>query len=158
MTPILGIADQPISGDRWQGVGGEPSRLNGAKLDNPYRDQDTPLQEACLVSTTPLMFTTPRQQAQVKNLYHHCQRTAFGGDCLNYLALAAGWTAMPLVVLEADMNFYDFCALIPILQGANMLITDWQGLTLTANATEIVAASNQALHQAVLQKLTNAIE
>jgi histidinol phosphatase-like enzyme (inositol monophosphatase family) len=157
MTPVLGIANQPICGDRWQGAIGEQSQLNGELLVNPYRDQKTSLQEACLVSTTPLMFTTPTQKAQVKQLYTHCKRTAFGGDCLNYLALAAGWTAMPLLILEADMNFYDFCALIPILQGVNIPITDWQGQTLTANSTEIVVASNQALHQFALQTLTQAI-
>jgi histidinol phosphatase-like enzyme (inositol monophosphatase family) len=153
MTPVLGIADQPITGDRWQGVQGEPSRLNGALLVNPYADQETSLQEACLVSTTPLMFTTPTQKAQVEKLYTHCQRTAFGGDCLNYLALAAGWTAMPLVILEADMNFYDFCALIPILNGVGIPITDWQGHTLLPDSSEIVVASNPFLHQRILQAL-----
>jgi histidinol phosphatase-like enzyme (inositol monophosphatase family) len=153
MTPVLGIADQPISGDRWQGVQGEQSQLNGALLINPYADQETPLAAACLVSTTPLMFTTPTQKAQVEKLYIHCQRTAFGGDCLNYLALAAGWTAMPLVILEADMNFYDFCALIPILQGNNIRITDWQGEPLTPHSTEILATSNPFLHQTIIHKL-----
>lgn len=153
MTPVFGLADQPITGDRWQGVMGESTQLNGASLTNPYQDQQTALGEACLVSTTPRMFTTPRQQQQVAKLYSVCQRTAFGGDCLNYLALAAGWTAMPLVILEADMNFYDFCALIPILQGADIRISDWQGQPLTATATEVLATSNAALHQAVLQML-----
>lgn len=154
MTPVLGVANQPISGDRWQGAIGEQSQLNGELLVNPYRDQKTSLQEACLVSTTPLMFTTPTQKAQVEQLYKHCKRTAFGGDCLNYLALASGWTAMPMVILEADMNFYDFCALIPILQGADTLITDWQGRGLLPTSSEILV-SNPVLHHYTLRHLMN---
>ena len=155
MTPVLGIADQPISGDRWQGAIGEKSQLNGVLLDNPYRDQQTSLQEACLVSTTPLMFTTPAQKAQVEKLYTRCKRTAFGGDCLNYLTLAAGWTAMPLLILEADMNFYDFCALIPILKGADVVITDWKGVDLLPDSSEILVAPNHCLHQSTLRHLAD---
>jgi histidinol phosphatase-like enzyme (inositol monophosphatase family) len=151
MVPVVGIANQPITGDRWQGVRGEQSQLNGKRLNNPYHDQATPLQDACLVSTTPLMFTTVKQQTYAKTLYEQCQRTAFGGDCLNYLALAAGWTAMPLVIFEADMNFYDFCALIPILEGVGAMITDWQGQDLCPQSSEILATSNPFLHQSVLK-------
>ncbi len=154
MTPVLGIANQPISGDRWQGVQGQTSQCNGQPLHNPYRSRkpapQPTLADVCLVSTTPLMFTTQAERTLIQTLYQHCQRTAFGGDCLNYLSLAAGWTAMPLVIMEADMNFYDFCALIPILQGAGATISDWQNAPLTARSTQVLATSHPALHQEVI--------
>lgn len=154
MQTVLGLANQPITGDRWQGVTGEKSQINGIPIVNPYHDQFIPLAQVCLASTTPLMFTSPEQQEKVERFYQQCQRTAFGGDCLNYLAGAAGWTAMALVILEADMNFYDFCALIPILAGADYCLSDWQGKPLTAYSTEILASPNRNLHQQALQILT----
>jgi len=146
--PLLGIAHQPISQERWQGLRGQPSRENGQIIDNPYcQESHWPLEEACLTATTPLMFVTPGQQAIFQGLQSHCRRSAFGGDCYNYLALASGWSALPLVVLEADMNYYDFCALIPIVQGAGAVITDWSGQPLTPHSREILAASNESLHR-----------
>ncbi|MBD2654571.1 histidinol-phosphatase [Synechocystis sp. FACHB-383] len=150
MQPVLGIANQPISGDRWQGVQGEQSNLNGMSLVNPYEKSEINLASACIASTTPLMFTNPEQQQKMANIYRQCQRTAFGGDCFNYLAAASGWTAMPVVIVEADLNFYDFCALIPILTGANYCFTDWQGRDLTPTSTEVVASPNIKLHSEIL--------
>ncbi len=151
-NPVLGIADQPIIRERWQGVRGEPTLLNGEILTNSYaQDNHWQLSEVCLTSTTPLMFVTPQQQAIAGRLQEVCKRTAFGGDCYNYLSLAAGWTAMPMVILESDMKYYDFCALIPIIQGSGGIITDWQGKALDQNSTEVLAASNLTLHQAALK-------
>lgn len=150
MRPVLGIAHQPISGDRWQGVRGEPSNVNGIPLVNPYAESEVNLTAACIASTTPLMFTTPVQQQKMADIYRQCQRTAFGGDCFNYLSAASGWTAMPLVIVEADLNFYDFCALIPILTGVNYCFTDWQGKELTPESTEVVASPNPKLHSEIL--------
>lgn len=155
-TSLLGIADQPILAERWQGLWGETSLYQGQAIQNPYGHQSLPaLDQACLASTTPLMFTTPRQKAIAAHLQQTCRRTAFGGDCYNYLCLAAGKTAMPLLILEADMKYYDFCALIPILQGAGASMTDWAGRPLTPYSTEILAASNPGLHQLALQAIAS---
>ena len=126
--PILGIVDQPILGDRWLGVKGKGSLYNNRMIVNPYRqDRELVLKNACLASTTPLMFITERQQAIARQLQTVCKRTAFGGDCYNYMMLATGCTAMPMVILESDLKYYDFCALIPIIEGAGGIISDWSG-------------------------------
>jgi fructose-1,6-bisphosphatase/inositol monophosphatase family enzyme len=96
------------------------------------------------------MFISEPEKAIAAALQKVCQRTAFGGDCYNYMALASGWGAMPLVILEADLKYYDFCALIPIIEGTGGVITDWQGQPLTAQSREVLAASNQVLLNQVL--------
>jgi fructose-1,6-bisphosphatase/inositol monophosphatase family enzyme len=58
---------------------------------------------------------------------------------------------MPLVVLEADLQYYDFCALIPILEGVGAWIRDWQGKPLTAESKEVIAVSNRSLLEQVLE-------
>jgi len=155
--PLLGVADQPITGERWQGVRGEVSRWQGEPIVNAYvGETQESLEDACLCSTTPLMFTTPKQKQIAETFQRRCRRSAFGGDCFNYLALASGWSALPLVILEADLQFYDFCALIPIVEGAGAVITDWSGEPLTSASTEILAASNGTLHRQALQLLNGA--
>ncbi|MEG3438090.1 inositol monophosphatase family protein [Pannus brasiliensis CCIBt3594] len=152
--PVLGVVDQPILGDRWWAVSGGPGYYNGKAIDNPHaRDSDSELENACLVSTTPLMFVTERQRSIAAHLQHLCRRTAFGGDCYNYMMLATGTSAMPLIVLESDMKFYDFCALIPIIEGSGAIITDWSGNPLVSTSTEVLASSNRGLHDRVIRAI-----
>jgi histidinol phosphatase-like enzyme (inositol monophosphatase family) len=156
-NPLLGIANQPITLERWQGIHGSKSLFQNQCLENHYaQESHWSLAEACLASTTPLMFITSRQQRIANQLQQICKRTAFGGDCYNYLSLAAGWTAMPLIILESDMKYYDFCALIPIIEGSGAIISDWQGQPLNPQSTEVLATANAHLHQAVLAVIRKA--
>ena len=148
---LLGLVNQPITQEQWLGLAGELTRFNGQVIENLYAQENHwTLEDTCLCSTTPMMFTTQAQQDRADILQKNCRRQAFGGDCYNYVMLASGWSAAPIVILEADMKYYDFCALIPIIQGVGSVITDWQGKPLTGGSSEILAASNQALWQQAL--------
>ncbi|MEM8779833.1 MAG: inositol monophosphatase family protein [Cyanobacteria bacterium P01_G01_bin.49] len=150
--PLLGCVNQPIMQERWLGIAGKPAYFNQKIIDNPYTNNNSyQLSEACLTSTTPFMFVTPHQQAIAHRLQKVCRRIAFGGDCYNYVSLAMGWSSMPMVILESDLKYYDFCALIPIIEGSGGMITDWQGKALNHQSTEVLAASNQSLHQQALE-------
>ncbi|WP_013325484.1 inositol monophosphatase family protein [Gloeothece verrucosa] len=154
--PLLGVVNQPVLQQRWLGVQGQPTYYNGQLVVNPYRDDRYGnLADACLTSTTPLMFISDEQQQVAQKLRQVCQRTAFGGDCYNYVALASGWSAMPMIILEADLHFYDFCAIVPIVQGAGGVITDWSGNSLISESTEVIAASNQFLLRQALKIIKN---
>lgn len=52
----------------------------------------------------------------------------FGADCYAYGLLAMGCCD---IVAEADMKPYDYLALVPIVEGAGGVITDWEGDPLT---------------------------
>jgi fructose-1,6-bisphosphatase/inositol monophosphatase family enzyme len=70
--------------------------------------------------------------------------------------LATGCSAMPMIILESDLKYYDFCALIPIIEGAGAIITDWSGNRLQADSSEVLAVSNLDLWQQVLDSLQQA--
>ena len=58
------------------------------------------------------------------------------------------------IVCESGLSAYDIMALIPIIQGAGGVVTDWAGNPLRLqNMTDIdvVASANQALHDEVLK-------
>src|SRR5438132_560058 len=53
--------------------------------------------------------------------------TRHGGDCYAYGLVASGFIDC---VVEAGLKPYDYCALVPVIEGAGGIMTDWQGRTL----------------------------
>ena len=145
--PILGIIDQPISRERWVGVARRPTTLNGAVV---HCRACAGLAAATLFATTPDMFkggdaaAFARMSAAVK-------LTRFGADCYAYGLLAAGFIDL---VLEADLKPYDFCPMVPIVEGAGGLATDWRGTPLDlASEGRVLIAGDRHTHEAALALL-----
>jgi inositol-phosphate phosphatase/L-galactose 1-phosphate phosphatase/histidinol-phosphatase len=160
---LCGVLDQAILGERFVAYSKKEENntttisltLNGEPIYSSYTDGErySSLAEVCLCSTTPRMFVSYKEQECIKNAWAVCKRTAFGGDCYNYAMLASGRSAMPLVVLEADMKYFDFCALIPIIKGSGGYITDWTGQSLTKDSTQVLAAPNINLWEQMIKVL-----
>jgi len=52
------------------------------------------------------------------------QMSRFGGDCYAYGLLAMGFVD---AVIEAGLKPWDIDALLPIVEGAGGIVTDWEG-------------------------------
>jgi fructose-1,6-bisphosphatase/inositol monophosphatase family enzyme len=77
---------------------------------------------------------------------------AWGGDCYNYGLLAGGWLD---IVIEAQMNFYDFAALVPVVEGAGGFIGDWAGNPLRADSDgSVIALGDKDLLNDALKALS----
>ena len=126
--PILGIIDQPISRERWVGAAGRPTTLNGA----PVRCRACPtLTAATLFATTPEMFKGV-DAACFSKLSAAVKKTRFGADCCAHGLVAGGFIDL---VLEASLKPYDFCAMVPIVEGSGGLATDWRARLSTSTPT-----------------------
>ena len=145
--PILGIIDQPISRERWVGVAGRATTLNGA----PIHCRACPaLTAATLFATTPDMFEGG-DDAAFSRVSNAVKLTRFGADCYAYGLLAAGFIDL---VLEASLKPYDFCAMVPIVEGAGGIATDWQGSALDLSSDgRILVAGDRSAHQAAMALL-----
>ena len=55
----------------------------------------------------------------------------YGGDCYNYGLLANGHVD---VVCEAGLALFDYAALVPVVEGAGGVMSDWQGNPLDADS------------------------
>lgn len=146
--PILGIIDQPISGERWIGGVGIDATLNGKKI--AARSCNS-ISDAVLCTTARELFDEAdgkgydRVKSRVK--YHN-----YGGDCYNYGLLAAGWVDL---VIESGLKPHDFCALAPIIIAAGGNCTDWQGNPVTYHSDgRILASGDKTLHAEVLKLLS----
>lgn len=147
--PILGIIDQPVSRERWVGVTGRPTTLNGAAI---HCRACSTLNVASLFATTPEMFKGGDAACFAK-LSAAVKMTRFGGDCYAYGLLAAGFVDL---ILEASLKPYDFCAMVPIVEGAGGIVTDWYGASLDLGSDgRVLVAGDRRAHQAALSLLAN---
>jgi histidinol phosphatase-like enzyme (inositol monophosphatase family) len=145
--PVLGIIDQPISRERWRGVAGEKSTHNGTAI----RTRPCPtLTAATLFATSPDMFQGA-DAAGFERLKAAAKLTRHGGDCYAYGLVASGFIDC---VVEACLKPYDYCALVPVIEGAGGIMTDWQGNGLGLRSDgRVIAAGDLALHAAALALL-----
>lgn len=146
-VPILGILDQPVTGERWVGVRGAQTTYNGTAIQTRSLSK---LADAEF-STTSLRYFTPEQGAKVAKLAQSCRRTVKDGDCYAYGLLARGARD---IVIDAGLKPYDILALVPIIEGAGGKITTWESkpVTLTDYAN-VVATGDKALHKQALALL-----
>ena len=138
-VPILGVIDQPITGERWLGAAGRPTEFRGAYGRAGCRPCPT-LAEAELSATSPQMFEAdlPRWE----HLVAQVKRRSFGGDCYAYGLLALGQID---IIAEATMKIWDWAALVPVIQGAGGSITDWSGAPLREDGDGRVLALGDPL-------------
>lgn len=146
-VPVLGVIDQPISGERWIGAQGRPTLLNETQVRT--RGCAT-IADAHLATTAPRLFT-PDEQPAFDRLSLAARDTLWGGDCYNYGLLAAGHLD---IVVEAGLKLYDLAALVPIIEGAGGAMRDWQGGRLTRDSGgQVLAVGDPGLVDQVIAKL-----
>jgi myo-inositol-1(or 4)-monophosphatase len=135
-VPVLGIIDQPVTGERWVGIAGQPTRFRSPLGGRAGCRPCATLPEAELSCTSPDMFdaaSAPRFAA----VKHAARRTTWGGDCIAYGLLAIGLVD---VVVDATMKPWDWAALVPVIEGAGGRCTDWAGKPLRLDGDGTVLA------------------
>lgn len=130
-TPLFGVIDQPIIGDCWIGQKNEVTTHNGHNL--PYACH--PRQSRIVGSTSPSQIEKFPDHALIRS-YADAQ-WQWGGDCFFYGLLANGWMD---AVIESGLKIHDYAAVIPVLQGAGVNVTDWDDEPLTLNSDGFIHA------------------
>jgi histidinol phosphatase-like enzyme (inositol monophosphatase family) len=135
--PVLGMIDQPISGERWLGAVGRATTLNDAQIRTRRCEG---IAQAHLATTGPGYFT-PESWTAFERVRVAARDTLWGGDCYNYGLLAAGHLDL---VVEDGLKLYDFAALVPIVEGAGGAMRDWKGNLLDMHSDGKVIAVGDA--------------
>jgi inositol-phosphate phosphatase/L-galactose 1-phosphate phosphatase/histidinol-phosphatase len=153
------LIDQPVTRERWLGVAGRASTLNGAPI---AARPCAALGDAYLYATTPHMFERGAVEDAWVRVRDDAKIPLYGCDCYAYGLLAAGFAD---AVVEADLGPYDYLALAPIVAGAGGVMSDWAGGALRAGWTEagghttagmpreVVAAGDGRVHAQILERL-----
>jgi inositol-phosphate phosphatase/L-galactose 1-phosphate phosphatase/histidinol-phosphatase len=145
--PILGIIDQPISRERWIGAAGRATTHNGA----PVRCRAcSGIAAATVFATTPDMFKGADSEAFARAA-RAAKLVRYGADCYAAGLLALGCIDM---VIEADLKPYDYGALIPVVEGAGGVATDWSGAPLDLRSDgRVIFAGDKRTHSDALALL-----
>ena len=151
--PVLGVIDQPWIGERFVGA-------NGA-TELHFRGAAVPLACRASARVSPTPFSAPR----IPTRYYQAGETAgvppraegrssmtrWGGDCYIFGTMALGFCD---VIVESTFHRWDVAALIPVIEGAGGIITNWQGGS-CAEGGQCLAAGDKRIHEATI-KLLNA--
>lgn len=148
--PVLGVIDQPITGERWIGASGRPTRLGAREARvRPCAS----LRTARLSSTGPQYFS-PAERAAFEAVAAEAAFTSWGGDGYQYALVATGSID---VVIESGLKLHDWAAIVPVITGAGGIVSDWEGRPPGAgNKGDIVAAGDARCHAAALERLARA--
>lgn len=145
-NPVLGLMHQPYIGEKFIGDG------NRAWVQGPHGKRNlqtralTDLSEATVMTTTPALFQGEKRVAYDR-VESACKLARYGTDCYAYAMLASGYVDL---VIETGLKPYDIVALIPIIEGAGGIVTNWQGGS-AADGGDVVAAANRQLHERALR-------
>src|SRR6185503_11423042 len=109
----------------------------------------------CAALSDAMMFTTSPQlmnaedRAAFGRVEAAVRLSRYGGDCYPYCMLAAGNVDL---VIETGLKPHDIVALIPIIQGAGGIVTNWEGESAVTGG-RVVAAGDKRVHAAAMKLL-----
>lgn len=149
--PIIGVMHLPVTRQRWEGVVGRDTTLNGSRI--RVRSCEA-LGQAILTSSNPDFFSAAERPA-LDALRAHTAWRIYGGCCMSYGLLAAGRTD---VAIDTGFKVWDYAPFRPIVEGAGGVITDWQGQPLSLNSgNQVLAAGGAQRHDEALRLIEGAL-
>jgi myo-inositol-1(or 4)-monophosphatase len=107
------------------------------------------ISEAVLCATHPEAYFNPGEREAFRRVQERVRMTRFGGDCYIFGVLALGFIDL---IIESSFHRWDVSALIPIVEGAGGIITNWQGGS-CADGGQILAAGDAGVHAQAMKLL-----
>ena len=147
--PVIGIINCPMHEERWVGVSGKKTLLNG-KIVNTSKIQE--LNKSYIFSSG-LYFDNDHIREGFNKIIKKTRYHRYGGDCYMYGMIASGLIE---IVIEDTLKVHDYMALIPVIEGAGGKVTDKYGNLVNINSNgSIVASANHVLHKKVIDIINN---
>ena len=141
----------PALKEIWYADRAAPTKLNG-EVCQTSQCQD--LSKASLLTTSPDFFSVD-ELARFDMLGKQIRYGRYGGDCYTYAMLAGGWVDL---VVESTLYPFDYLPLVPIVEQAGGVISDWQGNALGLDSgPQVIAAATPQLHEAALKVLNKPV-
>lgn len=142
--PVLGVIEQPLTGERTLGISGEGCWLNG----RPVRTSGKADLGQCIAGICNPDSFGPTHDAGMQRLRRATRWNVWDTGCLGYASLARG--AIDVTINGPNLDPFDICALVPVVEGAGGRISGWDGTALTLHSEgAIVASASAELHAAV---------
>jgi histidinol phosphatase-like enzyme (inositol monophosphatase family) len=147
---IVGLMNQPFVKETYIGSQAGAFILNDSGKTQIHTSNKDQLSDAVLCCTHLSMYHTGKALDSFVKIAEICRFSRFGTDCYGYALLAHGFVD---VIVEASLKPYDVMPLIPIVEAAGGVITDWQGNSVAAGGN-VIAAANAELHAQAIKILS----
>jgi histidinol-phosphatase len=147
---VLGILDQPVLRERFIGVNGEAALISDNRRTSLHVRPCADLSDAVVCATHPDAYFSIAEGEAFRRVQRASRMSRFGGDCYLFGALALGFID---VIIETTFNRWDVAALIPIVEGAGGIITNWEGGS-CAHGGQILAAGDARVHEQAMKLLS----
>ena len=139
--PVMGMIAQPHIGERFVGYG-DKAWMERNDLVTPMRTREcSGIGQAILSATSPTMFVGNNLQ-RFQQVEKSCRLLRYGYDCYAYAMVAMGLIDC---VVEASLKPCDIDPIIPIIESAGGVITDWQGGSATGKDAVVAAGDRRVL-------------
>jgi myo-inositol-1(or 4)-monophosphatase len=148
-TPVIGILDQPVLGERFIGVNGHAALHQNGQVTRLKVRECADIGHAILCCTDPSAYFEPQQQAALARVKAAVRMTRYSGDCYLFAALALGFID---IIIEANFNRWDVAALIPLVEGAGGVISSWDGGD-CRDGKSILACGDRRMQEAAIRLL-----
>ncbi len=146
--PVLGVIDQPYTGERFIGGFGTASMTRGQQTYDLVVRKCADVSDAIVFTTFPEVGTDA-EGAAFKRVAGQAKLTRYGMDCYAYALLASGQIDL---VIEAGLNAYDIQGPIAVIEAAGGIVTDWQGNP-AHQGGQVIAASDKRIHAQAIELL-----
>jgi histidinol phosphatase-like enzyme (inositol monophosphatase family) len=148
-TPVLGIIDMPMTGERWIGAEGLQTTLNG----KPVRSRPCADLSMALMASSNTDFYDSTNAPALERLKKATRFAVYGGSCMLYARIASGRIDICIDVL---MEAPDYLALVPVVQGAGGVFTNWEGSAAGLHSgNQYIAAGDPRAHEQALKILSS---
>jgi histidinol phosphatase-like enzyme (inositol monophosphatase family) len=150
--PVLGVIGQPYLGEVFLGspLG---ARLIGPNGEAPLRVRPCAgLGDAVIATTDPNHFKGLEAQAY-NGLLNAVKLARYGCDAYAFAMVAMGTMD---AALESGLKCWDIEAIIPVIQNAGGVVTDWRGNPVGPNGGQVIAAGSTTLVEQALEHLSSA--
>jgi len=148
-TPVLGMLDQPFLMERFVGTGGQALLTNKDGTSHLRTRSCARLADAVICTTHPMLHFGDKERELYWRVEKACRLSRYGGDCYAYALVAMGFVDL---VVETDLKRWDIAAIIPIIEGAGGVVTDWNGEPM-GDGGNIIAAGDARVHAEALKLL-----
>jgi len=149
-NPVIGLLDQPFLDERFIGAGGVTELRNTSSTQQLKTRSCTGLADAVITTTHPMLhFKDPERQLYF-DVENRCRLSRYGGDCYGYALLAMGFVDL---VIETNLKRWDIAPLVPIIEGAGGIVTNWEGRSRTEGGA-VIAAGDARVHAEALKILS----
>jgi histidinol phosphatase-like enzyme (inositol monophosphatase family) len=149
-APLLGVIDQPFTGERFIGQPGQ----GAAQWTRGSECRALQVRPCAALASATVLTTFPELGSQAEGAAFAAVATQarlvrYGLDCYAYALLAMGCVDL---VIEAGLQPYDIQAPMAVIEAAGGIVTDWRGGA-AENGGRVVAAGDARVHAAALETL-----